>query len=68
MSTLAEIEAAVEFLPPEQKQELLAFLAKKVGSNAALSPAAPAPQLLVHHFGSKPSVDLNKLGQLAEEY
>jgi hypothetical protein len=30
MSTLTEIEAAVENLPPEQKQELLLFLAEQL--------------------------------------
>ena len=31
MSTLTEIEAAVERLPARQKEELLAFLAKQLG-------------------------------------
>ena len=31
MSTLAEIEAAVERLPARQKEELLAFIAKQLG-------------------------------------
>ena len=31
MSTLTEIEAAVERLPPRQKEKLLAFLAKQLG-------------------------------------
>jgi hypothetical protein len=31
MSTLAEIESAVERLPARQKEELLAFLAKQLG-------------------------------------
>ena len=30
MSTLSEIEAAVEQLPPEEKQELLLFLATRL--------------------------------------
>jgi hypothetical protein len=33
MSTLAEIQAAVEALPPEQKEELLRFLAARLGSS-----------------------------------
>jgi hypothetical protein len=68
MSTLTEIEVAVESLPPEQKRELFAFLAERVQGQPAQSPVPPVPQLLTHHFGSNPSVDLNKLGQLAEEY
>ena len=31
MSTLAEIEAAAEALPKEQKEQLLAFLAARLG-------------------------------------
>ena len=31
MNTLAEIEAAVEALPQEQKKQLLAFLAARLG-------------------------------------
>ena len=31
MSTLAEIEAAVDALPQEQKEQLLAFLAARLG-------------------------------------
>jgi len=34
MSTLAEIEAAVERLPRAQQQELLTFLAEKIGRSA----------------------------------
>jgi len=68
MSTLTEIEAAVESLPPEDRQELLAFLAERVQGKAAPLPAKSVVQLLTHHFGLNPSVDLNKLGQLAEEY
>jgi hypothetical protein len=68
MSTLTEIEAAVESLPAEQKRELLAFLAERVRSKAVPSPAMPVVQLLAHHFGRSPSLDLNKLGQLTEEY
>jgi DNA-binding SARP family transcriptional activator len=30
MTTLAEIEAAAEELPPEQKEELLRFLAERI--------------------------------------
>ena len=32
MSTLAEIEAAADSLPPEQKQELILFLATRLRS------------------------------------
>jgi hypothetical protein len=38
MSTLAEIEAAAESLPPEQKQELFLFLASSLRRNRAELP------------------------------
>jgi hypothetical protein len=41
MSTLAEIEAAVDALPPEQKQELLLFLAARL---RAQGPPLPEPR------------------------
>lgn len=41
MSTLREIEAAADVLPPEQKQELLLFLATRLRAQGALPPPAP---------------------------
>jgi hypothetical protein len=41
VSTLAEIEAAVDQLPPEEKQELLLFLATRLRRERA---ALPQPQ------------------------
>ena len=38
MSTLAEIEAAADTLPPEQKQELFLFLATRLRSAGAKLP------------------------------
>ena len=38
MSTLAEIEAAVEALPTEQKQELLVFLAARLRADGGQLP------------------------------
>ena len=38
MSTLAEIEAAAEALTPEQKQELLLFLAARLRAHDAKPP------------------------------
>jgi hypothetical protein len=40
MSTLAEIEAAADALTPEQKQELLLFLATRLRAHGA-KPAVP---------------------------
>jgi hypothetical protein len=40
MSTLAEIEAAADILPPEQKQELLLFLVTRLRAEGA-----PLPEL-----------------------
>jgi hypothetical protein len=39
MSTLAEIEKAVQTLPPAQKQELLVFLATSLRAAGAPSPS-----------------------------
>jgi len=41
MSTLKEIEAAADALPPEQKQELLLFIAARLRAHGA---ALPAPR------------------------
>lgn len=38
MSTLAEIEAAADALPPEQKQELILFLAARLRADGAKLP------------------------------
>ncbi len=38
MSTLAEIEAAADSLPPEQKQELFLFLAARLRGGGQLPP------------------------------
>jgi hypothetical protein len=40
MSTLLEIEAATETLPPDQKAELLRFLATRLHSDQPSSPRA----------------------------
>lgn len=39
MTTLAEIEAAADALPPEQKQELFLFLAARLRAGSARLPA-----------------------------
>jgi len=38
MSTLPEIEAAVDALPPEKQQELLVYLAARLRANSASNP------------------------------
>jgi hypothetical protein len=38
MSTLAEIEQAADALPPEQKQELILFLAARLRADGAQMP------------------------------
>jgi len=42
MSNLAEIEAAADALPPEQKQELMLFLAARL---RAQGPRIPEPRM-----------------------
>jgi hypothetical protein len=45
MSTLAEIEAAAEALPPEEQQELLLFLATRLhAAGGALPPPRDIPK------------------------
>ena len=39
MSTLAEIEAAADALPPEEKQELILFLATRLRGSGAKLPS-----------------------------
>jgi hypothetical protein len=49
MSTLPEIEAVVDALSPEQKQELLLFLAARLRAHAGHLPAPrsfPAKQMM----------------------
>ena len=41
MSNLAEIEAAAEALPPEQKQELMLFLATRLRAQGTRMPEPP---------------------------
>lgn len=50
MSTLAEIEAAAEALPPEQKQELMVFLAARLRGQGARMPE-PALATALDVFG-----------------
>jgi hypothetical protein len=44
MSTLAEIEAAVDQLPPEEKQELLLFLAARLREERGSLPGTASDQ------------------------
>ncbi len=41
MSTLAEIEAAAEALPDDEKEELVRFLTKRIRPAGSTSPAQP---------------------------
>ena len=43
MSTLAEIEAAVERLPRSEQEELLAFVAERIRRGAPREGSAPDP-------------------------
>lgn len=54
MSTLTEIEDAVEALPKEQKEQLLAFLAAKLGCTPARigSPASSSARRAGLHTGA----------------
>jgi hypothetical protein len=70
MSTVAEIEAVVPQLSIEELEELERFvhktrLEKKAGP---AQPACGEVRLISHHFGVNPAIDLNKLGQISEDF
>jgi hypothetical protein len=51
MSTLAEIEAAADALPAEQKQELILFLAARLRAGASeLPPAQESSREQIEHW------------------
>ena len=64
MSTLSEIEAAADSLPPEQKQELLLFLAARLRSNGA--PLPPPRQLAAVEIASWIAEDEADLARFQE--
>jgi len=51
MSTLQEIEAAVENLARDQQEELLAFLAKRVGRSLPFEPQDPFDEVIGAYVG-----------------
>lgn len=72
MSSIAqELDRRLQTLDPERAahcerlvREVLALLDDETSST---QPAGEV-RLLSHHFGVNPAIDLNKLGQMAEDY
>jgi hypothetical protein len=73
MSTLIEIEAAAEALPPEQKEELFRFLAarlrpmEKVARGARLV-AGPGGTLLLEAPPGAPPMTTETVKQMLEDF
>ena len=68
MSTLAEIEAAADELSSDQKEQLMKFLASRLERKVSGAQAVPEVRLLAKDLQIKPGIDLNKLGQLVEDF
>ncbi len=65
MSTLTEIESAVEKLPVAQQEELIRFLTSRLPRRDA----ATRPYRIRTHPGSvREGIDADKLGQLSEDF
>ena len=64
MSTLVEIEHAVDGLPAAEQEALFHFLAARF--EAKLQPTAPY-RTKTQPGGVRPGIDPDKLGQLSEE-
>lgn len=63
MSTLREIEAAAESLPPEQKQELLLFLATRLrAQGGGLPPPRKFTRTQLNAWIAEDEGDMEKFG------
>ena len=65
MSTLVEIEHAVDGLPAAEQEALFRFLAARF--EAKLQPAVPY-RIKTQPGGVRPGIDPDKLGQLPEAF
>jgi hypothetical protein len=73
MSTLAEIEAAAEALPAEQKEELIRFLAARLrpsekSARGARLVEGPGGTLLLEAPAGAPPMTTEKVKQLLEDF
>jgi hypothetical protein len=73
MSTLPEIEAAAEALPPEQKEELLQFLAARLrpverSERGARLVEGPNGTLLLEAPPGAPPMTTERIKQLLEDF
>ena len=65
MSTLEEIQAAVEGLPSPEQELLFRFLATRLGAKG--SRPGPPYRTRPHHGKVRPGIDADKLGQLPDD-
>jgi hypothetical protein len=66
MSTLEEIQSAVERLPSPEQEVLFRFLATRL---SAKSPPLRRPyRTKTHRGGVRPGINADKLGQLPEDF
>jgi len=73
MSTLAEIQAAAEWLPPEQKEELFRFLATRLSyaeepAHQATLVQGPHNTLLLEAPAEAPPMTTETVKRLLEEF
>ena len=65
MSTLTEIESAVEKLPVAQQEELIRFLSARLPRR---EDAARTFRIRTHPGSVREGIDSDKLGQLSEDF
>ena len=65
MSTIAEIESAIESLPSREQEELFRFLAERLKARAE---SAGLYRTRPHPGGVRPGIDADRLGQLPESH
>jgi len=70
MSTVVEIEAFVPQLSVEELLELEQFIHKARLAKEAQPAPVPSREvrMISHRFGVNPAIDLNKLGQISEDF
>jgi hypothetical protein len=65
MTTLADIEAAADALPPDQKQELLLFLAARLRTAASLPKPRDLPVEQINAWIAQDEADMQQFNQSA---
>ncbi len=65
MTTLADIEAAADALPPDQQQELLLFLAARLRATATLPPPRVLPVEQINAWIAQDENDMQQFNRPA---